>query len=58
MRLLRDDVLAPASVRLRAAQILDEATLRWRELSNVDARLTEIEKKLERLNYDKQSENR
>lgn len=55
MRLLRDDVLAPGSVRLRAAQVLDEITFRWHEVVNVDARLTEIERKLEELNHGKQS---
>lgn len=43
MRAIRDDQENSARVRLSAAQSLDNSLLRWRELLNVDERLTHLE---------------
>ena len=43
LRTLRDDLKLPASVRLRAAQALDDSLLRWKELQNTDERLAGLE---------------
>ena len=42
---LMTDKGKPASVRLRAAQIVIEATVRWLELEDFEARLVELEER-------------
>jgi hypothetical protein len=42
---LMTDKRAPASVRLRAAQIIIESTLKWLELEDLDARLRALEER-------------
>lgn len=44
MRAIRDNQVNSARVRLSAAQSLDNSLLRWRELLNVDERLTNLER--------------
>ena len=43
LRTLRDDIKLPASVRLRAAVSLDDSLLRWRQLLDIETRLTRLE---------------
>lgn len=44
MMKIRDDGDNEDSVRLRAAQALDNSLLRWRELGSVEERLAELER--------------
>jgi len=46
LRDLRDDEDQPSSVRLRAAVALDDSLLRWRELLDMEQRLTHLEEVL------------
>lgn len=43
MRLFRDDQELPVNIRLRAAVAIDEAHRRWREIQDIDERLTRLE---------------
>ena len=43
MRMIRDNQEYSESVRLRTAQTLDASLLKWRELLDVEQRLTKIE---------------
>jgi hypothetical protein len=43
MREIRDDENNAAGVRLRAATALDASLVRWRELRDVERRLTQLE---------------
>ena len=46
MRTVRDDPENSARVRLSAAQSLDNSLLRWREMQNIEERLTNLEELL------------
>lgn len=48
IRSIRDDQLNPANVRLRAAAILDDSLLRWRDLTNFENRIQALEVLYER----------
>ena len=43
---VRDDIDVSPGVRLRAAQIIDNSLLRWRELLDVEQRITRLEQEL------------
>ena len=43
MRAIRDDDTLPVNIRLRAAVAIDEAHRRWREIADIDERLTRLE---------------
>lgn len=45
MREIRDDSEIPASVRLRAAQVLDASLLKWREIASIEERLVALEER-------------
>ena len=44
MRAIRDNDQAAEAVRLRAAQLLDQSLLKWREVLDIEQRLTRLEK--------------
>ena len=44
MRKIRDHERTPVSVKLRAAQLLDQSLLKWREVQEVEQRLEALEK--------------
>ena len=46
MRTVRDDLDNPPGVRLRAAQLLDASLLKWRELLDLEERLTRLEERV------------
>lgn len=46
MRAVRDDSSQAALVRLRAAQVLDDSHRRWRELTVLEERLVELERRM------------
>ena len=43
---VRDDPVSPPAVRLRAAQILDELLLKWRESADFEDRLAALEDRI------------
>jgi len=46
MRKIRDSDRVPFSVRLRAAQIIDQSLLKWRDTLNIEERLTALESQI------------
>lgn len=50
MREIRDDEDESAHVRLRAAQILDNSLLRWREMQNIEERFVYLEELVHGMN--------
>ena len=50
MRTIRDDTSVSSSVRLRAAMALDSTFLRWKEIRDIEQRLTVLEVNFEEQN--------
>ena len=46
MRLVREEKRAAYNVRLRAASLIDQSLIKWREAVNVEERLEALEKKV------------